>query len=253
MVLDQNTLYLTPSIFTPFEQLSAGQSTRMGGVSTFPYTSLNLSIYTKDQETDVLENRNRFFQALGFEASQVAGGFQVHGDEVLLVEAPGQVKGYDAFITNQKGILLTATIADCTPVLVYDPISQSCAAIHAGWKGTRAKIAAKAILKMKAHFGTRPEDCLVYIGACIDECSFEVDEDVAQFFISDFKRWDEEKQKFFVDLKAANKDSLLEIGIPEAQIEVSPYCTVVHNEYFFSHRAEKGKTGRMLAAIGLKA
>jgi hypothetical protein len=105
---------------------------------------------------------------------------------------------------------------------------------------------------MTKEFGTKAENCYAYIGACISECSFEVDEDVAQFFDSDYKRWDEEKQKFFIDLKACNRSYLLALGVPTQQIETSPYCTVLQNEHFFSYRAEKGKTGRMLAAIGIK-
>jgi hypothetical protein len=251
-MLSNHPICIKPSIFHEFENLAVGQSTRHGGVSTAPYASLNLGLYTQDGDAEVMENRRRFFAALGFEESQTAGSHQVHGDEINLVETPGQVKAYDALITNKKGILLTATIADCVPVLIYDPINEACAAIHAGWKGTRAKIVSKTLSKMTKEFGTKAENCYAYIGACISECSFEVDEDVAQFFDSDYKRWDEEKQKFFIDLKACNRSYLLALGVPTQQIETSPYCTVLQNEHFFSYRAEKGKTGRMLAAIGIK-
>ena len=252
-MLDQAPLFISPKIFASFPNLSVGQSTRHRGCSLAPYASLNLGLYTDDEEEAVKENRKRFFSALGFEAHQSAGSYQVHGDAVLLVEAPQQLHGYDAFISNKKGIVINATIADCVPILIFDPQTESFAAIHAGWKGTVAQIVTKTLKKMLEVFNTKPEDCFAYIGACIAECSFEVDLDVAQHFDEAFQRWDSEKQKYFVDLKQKNKSLLLNLGVPEGQIEVSPYCTVLDNEHFFSHRAEKGKTGRMLAAIGFPA
>ena len=247
----EHQICIHPSVFSGRKEVNAGQSTRHGGVSTRPYASLNLGLYTDDGEERVLENRKRFFQSLGFSEAQTTGGFQVHGDQVLMAEQPGQVRGYDAFISNKKGLLLTVTIADCVPVLLFDPATQSIAAVHAGWKGTAAGIVSRTIEKMQNIFGTNPADCLAYIGTCIEECSFEVDQDVAQHFDMAFKRWDEERQKYYIDLKATNKSLLLKAGLPENQIEISPYCTVVHNQHFFSHRAEKGLTGRMLAAIGM--
>lgn len=240
-----------PSIFNRFDQVLAGQSKRHGGVSLFPYESLNLGLHTDDLIANVWENRKRFFEALGFEEKATAGGHQVHGVEVLEVKTPGQYEGYDAFICNQKNILLTVTIADCVPVLIYDSKNEAIAAIHAGWKGTSGRIVQMALKEMAKCFNTHPEDCLAFIGTCIDECSFEVDEDVAQFFADGFKRWDESKQKFFIDLKAANRQQLQDAGVPLPQIEISPYSTVLHNHDFFSYRKEKGKTGRMLAVIGM--
>ena len=96
-----------------------------------------------------------------------------------------------------------------------------------------------------------PGHCIAFIGTCIDECSYEVHADVADYFQEAFKRWDSEKQKFFLDLKKANQYQLLEAGVPEQHIEISPYSTVIHNARFFSYRKENGKTGRMLNVIGL--
>lgn len=251
-ILDKLDLYIQPSIFEKYKGVQAAQSTRHGGCSTGYFSTLNLSLYTKDLKEDIMENRRRFFTALGFEEENVAGGYQVHGDKVQIVEEPGQTEGYDAFITNKKGLLLTATIADCVPILIYDQNNQAVAAIHAGWKGTVARIVAKTLDEMAIAYGTTSSDCLAYIGTCIDFCSFEVDEDVAQHFGNSFKEWKAEQGKYYVDLKAANTAILIEKGLPENQIEVSPYCTVVHRNHFFSHRAEKGLTGRMLAAIGIQ-
>ncbi len=244
--------YILPSIFQAFPTVIAAQSTRLGGVSAAPYTSLNLGLHTNDQLQSVQQNRALFFSDLGFTEAATAGGFQVHQDQIKIVDKPGQVTGYDAFITQQKGILLSVTIADCTPILLYDPTQKVIAAIHAGWKGTRDHIVDKTLQKMIHTFGTMASDCYAYIGACIDECTFEVDADVADHFATDYKRWDAKLNKYFVDLKQANKDQLLLHGIPAGQIEISPYSTVSHNQYFFSHRKEQGQTGRMLAVIGIK-
>ncbi|MBP6811027.1 MAG: peptidoglycan editing factor PgeF [Saprospiraceae bacterium] len=242
---------IQPKIFTQFPNLAAAQSTRHGGVSPAPYHSLNLGKSTADDPANVAENRRRFCAALGFEPAQIAWSKQVHGDQIRLITEPGGAEGFDALVTNVPGILLAVSVADCTPILVYDARQQAMAAIHAGWRGTVAEIVAKTLIFMQKAFGTSGEDCFAYIGACIDECSFEVGDEVAVAFTEPFKRFDAQAGKFFVDLKKANAAQLLAFGIPEAQIEISPYCTMRHSTDFFSHRKDKGLTGRGLGVIGL--
>jgi len=242
-----------PSVLlTDFQYIVAGQSTRHGGVSVAPYASLNLGISTADDQSAVVENRRLFFDALGFDTAQTASSHQIHGDAILHVRAPGRYEGYDALVTNQKNLLLNVTVADCTPILIYDPVNEAIAAIHAGWKGTALQIAAKTIQQMKTLFGTKGDDCLAFIGTCIDRCDYEVDEDVAQHFNEEFAEWNAEKQKFQLDLKAANRAQLITQGVQYQNIEVSKYSTVTHVADYFSHRAEKGITGRMLAVIAMK-
>ncbi len=244
-------LQYTPEIFSVFPNLVATQSTRQGGVSEAPFGSLNLSFRVGDAETYVRENRRRFYDALRIKATQLATSKQVHGDRVLYAPEPGDYDGFDALVTNRRGVMLAVSVADCTPVLLFDTAQQVVAAIHAGWRGTVAGITFKTLELMQAYFGTRPSDCVAFIGACIDAHSYEVDADVADYFPDNLKRYDAERSKFFIDLKMANHEQLSAFGIPSAQIEVSPYCTVLHNDVFFSHRAEQGKTGRMLAVIGM--
>lgn len=252
MIQLQQDRLLRPAIFTTFPQVVAAQSTRNGGFGKAPYSSLNLGLYTKDDPTVIEQNRTAFFADLGYLPAQTAGSLQVHETAVLNVTAPGQYRGFDALISQEKGILLTVTVADCTPILLFDPVTSAIAAIHAGWRGTVEQIAQKTLKQMATKFGTEAKNCLAYIGPCIDRCTFEVDHDVAQHFSSEFKEWDETKQKFFIDLKKANRFQLESSGLLASNIEVSPYSTVTHNEYFFSHRKEKGKTGRLLCAIGIK-
>jgi len=243
-------MIITPSIFTAFPQLVAAQSTRHGGVSLAPYHSLNLGKSTADDPTNVAENRRRFCAALGFKPEQMAWSKQVHGDQIRQVTEPGGGEGFDALVTDQPGILLAVSIADCTPILIYDKRQNAVAAIHAGWRGTVSGIVDKTLIFMEKTFGTRAEDCFAYIGACIDQCSFEVGDEVATEFAEPFKRFDAARGKYFVDLKKANAAQLLGFGIPENHLEISPYCTMLHSEYFFSHRKDQGVTGRGMAVIG---
>ena len=105
---------------------------------------------------------------------------------------------------------------------------------------------------MRDAYGTRPENCWVYLGTCIAERDFEVDADVADHFSEEDKRWNPQRKKFLVDLKKANRDQFLYLGVAPSQIELSPFSTVEDNDRYFSHRAERGLTGRMLAVIGVK-
>ena len=245
--------YYQPSWATQFSTaLTIAESTRVGGVSKAPFSSLNLGLHTKDNTQDVVDNRVKFCALLGWEAAQLAGAHQVHGTKVLRVHRPGQWEGYDAFMTNKKGVLLSVTVADCTPVLIYDPIQKAVGAAHAGWRGTAAGIAAKLLNHMRDAYGTKATDCWAFIGTCIGADDYEVDSDVADQFTEHFKRWDEDRGKYLIDLKSANAHALIKAGVPERQVEHSPYSTITNNDVYFSHRAEKGLTGRMLGVIGLR-
>jgi len=242
---------IQPKIFSQFPNLAAAQSTRHGGVSPAPYYSLNLGKSTADAPVHVAENRRRFCAALGFRPEQMAWSKQVHGDQVRRVFGSGGSEGFDALVTNVPGILLAVSVADCTPILVYNKRQKVVAAIHAGWRGTVAEIIVKTLIIMEKEFEIRSEDCFAYVGACIDECSFEVGDEVAAEFAQPFKRFDVELGKFFVNLKKANVAQLIAFGIPENQIEISPYCTVLHHEDFFSHRKSGGQAGRGMGVIGM--
>lgn len=241
-----------PSIFKQIPGLVAVQSTRAGGVSPAPYDSLNLGINTDDDPANVAENRRRFCSALGFEPDQLAWMRQVHKASVKLVQSGGESDGFDALISDKPGVLLAVSIADCAPILVYDQKNGAMAAIHAGWPGTAAHIVTAALQQMSDVFGTSGADCLAWVGACIDASSFEVGMEVAEQFPSDFKHFDMGRGKYCIDLKRANTAELLSFGLPPTAIEVSTESTMLHNDLYFSHRANKGKTGRMLAAIGRK-
>ena len=239
-----------PKVFANFPILVAAQSTRVGGFSEHPYHGLNLGSHTSDDPGMLIKNKELFCAQLGFDLSQSAKSHQVHGDAVLEVLEAGSYEGYDALVTKQRGILLTVSTADCVPMLVYDPVKETIAAVHAGWKGTLLDIVGKTIRKMKEIYGCRAEDMRVYIGACIDRCHFEVGPEVWQQFEAPYRRLKEDNDKGHIDLKQVNFDLLTQMGVKEQNIEVSPYCTFDREDLFYSHRRDRGITGRMWSVIG---
>lgn len=245
-------LFLRPGIFASCPELIVAQSTRHGGVSLPPYNTLNLGWNTGDRPEHTVENRRRFAAAVGFDPGRLAYSKQVHGVEVLHALQPGMYEGYDALITQQPELVLAVGIADCAPVLVYDTRHRAVAAIHAGWRGMADDIILRTLHRMAALFGTSGSDCLTYIGPCIDACAFEVGEEVAVQFEEAYKQFDSAAGKYFIDLKRAAAAQLQDFGLPESQVEISPYSTVRDNADFFSYRLEKGETGRLLAMIGLR-
>jgi len=242
----------SPNIFSAFPNLIAGQSKRTGGVSKGDFNSLNLGLNTEDAEEYVEQNRKLFFSSLGIDESNLASSYQVHGNEILIAHQAQRATGYDAIITNKANLFVAVTIADCTPVLIYDKHTHAVAAIHAGWRGTAAKIVERTLSEMQKNFGTNAADCFAYIGTCISKNAFEVGNEVAEQFDNAFVQFNETKQKHYVDLKAANLQQLQGFGVPLTQIEIAETCTVINNDSYFSYRKENGKTGRMLAVIGRK-
>jgi YfiH family protein len=237
-----------PTIFQAIPGLVAGVSTRHGGLSEAPYSSLNVGAHTDDDPVVIEKNLSLFCADLGVSPADIARSYQVHGDKIWVTGRAGYQSGFDAMISVQSGVFAGVGIADCTPILLADPVTRVCAAIHAGWKGTVAQIVHKTAKRMIDNRGSNPADILAYIGPCISLPHFEVGDDVAAQFDTAFKT--RKAAKWHVDLKAANAAQLQALGIQ--QIEIDPACTVENNADFFSHRTEKGVTGRMLALIGFQ-
>lgn len=244
--------YQPIEIFSFNDHLLAIESTRNGGSSDGAYASLNLGAFTNDLKEAVQRNKELLYTDLGINGYQIASSFQCHGNEVLNVVEPGYYEGFDALITNKKNIFLQILVADCTPILLFDPVHEVIAAIHAGWRGTANAIVQKTLDKMTFHFHTKPSDCFAYVGTCISQPFFEVDKDVAENFDQEFYVFDKEKDKYFIDLKACNARALSTAGLMKNHITISPFCTVKDNHLFFSHRHEKGTTGRFGVIIGMR-
>jgi YfiH family protein len=215
-------------------------------VSSQAYQSLNLGIHTDDNPSAIEANLKLFCSDLGISPDDLARSYQVHRSEIWTTSEAGYQTGFDAILTSEQGIYAGVGIADCCPILLADPVLKTAAAIHAGWKGTVAQIVHKTASAMITG-GSNPTDILAYIGPCISLENFEVGDEVAEQFEQKEKRGD----RWHVDLKEANAAQLRDVGIN--QIEISAYCTVANNDVFFSHRSEKGITGRMLAVIGFQS
>lgn len=241
-------------------------SGRKGGVSRGKYESLNLSILTEDCQDSVMENRARFVKALGIPQSCLVGAHQVHGDRIYKVISADQGKGAynpdtvipatDALITNEPGIALTGFFADCVPVLLLDPVNRAIALVHAGWRGTVAKIAAKTAAAMHDNFGTMPGELLAAIGPSIGPCHYQVDRPVIEKVQQAFPGvWQDLLDAFSPDghaqlnLWEANVLQLEQAGVPRDNITVTGLCTYCERQTFFSHRAKMA--GRQAALIML--
>lgn len=190
--------------------------------------------------------------------------YQAHSDLVEKVEEKNEFhNNIDGLITNKKGISLSLRFADCTPILFYDPTKNVIVNIHSGWKGTTQKIGQKGALKMIEEYNLRPENLICCIGPCIGFCHFEVGEEVKEIFektfsylgdLKDFIKIGEKKeegQKYFIDTTLINRMLLEEIGVLPENIIESNICTVCYKDQMHSYRAEKEKSGRNTAIIGL--
>ena len=244
-----NHSFITPQSFEGLSGIVAGFSTRHGGVSEKPYTSLNLGLSTKDDRDHVLENRKRLFESVGFSVDALAITGQVHGSDVLEVNEPGLYRGYDGLITRQRGILLCLSAADCASVLLVDNENGIIGACHSGWRGTVANITGKTIAMM-AERGAHPGAIHAYVSPCISKMHFEVGWEVANQFDEAYHYRIPGKEKPHVDLKSALRDQLVAAGITSRRLEISPFCTFAHKKHFFSYRAELGKTGRLMGFVG---
>ncbi len=235
-------------ILSRFPEITCGMSTTEGGLSGGTL-KLNLSFNVNDDPALVSGNRKLFFDALEVKENAIAFTRQQHTAIITSVSQPGQQEVCDALITAKKGIFLAISIADCTPVLMYDPYTPAVAAIHAGWRGTAEGIVEKTIGRMKEEFGTKPAHLFAFIGPAAGKCCYEVDKDVADRFPSDCAM-PKDNGKYLLDVKYANVMQLLENGVRNANIEINPECTI-QNKLFHSHRRDGANSGRMFAVIGM--
>ncbi|HEV2708458.1 MAG TPA: peptidoglycan editing factor PgeF [Pyrinomonadaceae bacterium] len=236
-------------------------STRLGGVSPMPDSDLNLAGFSDDAADNIHENRRRFLRLLGGSWT-LAANWQVHGADVRLVadaeDARSEDVHCDASLTRARGVLLAVKTADCVPVLLGDARAGVCAAVHAGWRGTLARIVQKTLARMTAEFGTRPGDVRAAIGPAARACCYEVGAEVIEAFRAGFHDADElftptRDAHALVDLHTANLRQLVEAGASAERIHIAPLCTMCRTDLFFSYRREKrlyGRTGRLLSVIG---
>ncbi len=252
-----------------YPEIAHFSTTRKGGVCKGEYSSFNLGNYSDDDPTKIYENRATLARYFFLKHEDLITPHQVHGSEVFVVDTDflqldkgekiDKIYGYDASITNERGVFLCVTTADCVPILLYDKQEQAIAAIHAGWRGTSERIVEKTILKMHSLYNTNPENIVAAIGPSISLKHYEIGKDVEKEFISrgfllnarnSFRN--PSTKKLHIDLKEINRQELLRLGVPQKSIEKTRYCTFSNDKLFFSARRQSIHSGRMLTGIMLK-
>jgi len=224
-------------------------STRSGGVSRNRCASLNVSYSVGDATENVDENLRRLADVVGTQRERLFAAYQVHGRSVTLVEPETEPRPRcDVLITRSPEKTLMLRFADCTPVLLADTKRRAVAAVHAGWRGSAVRAAGAAVAALTEAFGSDPKEVMAGIGPAIGPCCYSVGDDVVDAF--------EDRPWLFkdarLDLWEANRQALLEAGVPNENIEVSGICTRCESDRFFSHRANDGQpAGRFAAVIGL--
>jgi YfiH family protein len=262
-------------------------STRFGGVSRgYGGSALNLGFTKHDSRAAVERNRELFLKELG-----VANGpkswplvslRQIHSDLIHRVDRmPAQPLAGDGMVTDTPGLLLAVQTADCLPIILVDPKRRAVGVFHAGWRGTVKRIVEKGVGEMQKHFGSDPRELVAAIGPGVQGCCYEVGEEVRTKFVAQFayasslfhevKESDPVREKYpllfltarapghgelpvklFLDLVEANRRQLLDAGVIAKNIDTAAPCTACHTELLFSFRAEKGVTGRMMGAAGIR-
>lgn len=260
---DELIIYKSP-LLKQQQNLLHGFSSREGGCSSEPFYSLNMGLTSGDNPEHVVKNRRLFARAIGIMPEQAVCGYQVHSTNIAKVGLEEAGRGFfdasqalaetDGLVTNKKGIALMTLYADCVPVLFYEPHQEVIAVCHCGWKGTVGKLAAKMAGVMRDEYGCKPEDILAAIGPSISRQSYEVDQPVLERFYDAFSFSDKlitpvDATHGKVDLWEANRLQLLEAGLLDCNIDVSGLCTCRNNHIFFSHRADRGRTGRNAALL----
>jgi polyphenol oxidase len=280
-----NILSAKPPTAIPW--LIHGFSTRVGGFSRlYGKSALNLGFTKDDSKAAVERNREAFLaQLVGGRKSSphpLITLRQIHSDVIRFVDSRVEAPlAGDGLITATPGLLLGIQTADCLPIILADPKHRAVGVFHAGWRGTVKRIVEKGVGEMRRYFGSRPRDLKAAIGPGIHGCCYEVGQEVREQFESQFvyadtlfrevEEFNEVREKYpmlfltarapghselpkkiFLDLAEANRQQLLAVGVLAKNISASLLCTNCNTNLLFSYRAEKGKTGRMMAVVGIR-
>lgn len=239
-----------------------GFSTRLGGVSTGCFSSMNISLTRGDDPEAVKKNRELIAQAIGVEVADFTYTQQTHTTNVKRVYAKEKGQSFpetDGMITDVPGICLVTSYADCVPLYFVDPVKKVIGLSHSGWRGTVGKIGKVTVEKMEEEFGCDPADILGAVGPSICQDCYEVSADVADRFREEFQGYEEDAGllyktkpgKYQLNLWNANEIVLTEAGILREHISFPGICTCCNPEFLFSHRASQGKRGNLCAFLGV--
>ncbi len=238
-----------------YPNISCFSTTRHGGCSKGNYASFNCNGYCGDEAEDVNRNRELLRSLLPGESVELVIPHQTHSDHVKVVDTiqvNTELEGVDALVTDIPGYCLCVSTADCVPVLLYDTRKKVVAAIHAGWRGTVARIVEKTVSVMGNQYGSQGKDLIACIGPSISLEAFEVGDEVYQAFCEagfDMNQIARKEAKWHIDLWEANRQQLLAYGVKPEHIEISGICTYHNNDDFFSARRQGIRSGRILSGI----
>lgn len=259
--------FLTFPSLSELDFVNHAFSTRIGGVSTNEFKSMNLNFTRGDDPEKVTENYKIFCKATGFDYDTLVSSSQDHNTNVRFVTKENcgigiyrehDMPSVDALITNEPNVTLITHYADCTPLFFADPEKKVIALAHAGWRGTVAKIGEITVEAMQEKYGCDPTDIIAVVGPAIGQCCYEVDTPVYEQFASltELKPAYFTKSlghgKYLVDLKETNRRMLLEAGLLSINITISDVCTRCNSGLLFSHRASGGKRGGIIAAMAIR-
>lgn len=259
-------VFLTFPAFEKLSFLNHAFSTRIGGVSSGEFSTMNLGFGRGDPEENVQENYRRFCKAAGFRYEELVASAQDHhtivrrvgkAERGIGIFRPKDLQSVDVLLTDCPGTTLVTYYADCVPIFFADPVKKAVGLAHAGWRGTVSRIAEITVQEMQKEFKSCPEELYAAIGPSIGPCCYEVDAPVAERFLelgdlqpqSFVSRG--EGEKFFLNLWETNRRILLSAGIPEEHISVGRVCTRCNKGLLFSHRATGGKRGSLAAMISV--
>ena len=259
--------------YIQFKNLSAtgivkhGFSTRKGGVSTGIFSSMNLNFKRGDDPDAVMENYRRIAAALDIRVEDMVLSDQTHTTNVRVITEEDRGKGIlkpqdyrdvDGMITNVPGLVLVTSYADCVPLYFVDPVRKAIGLSHSGWKGTVGHIGQKTVWKMHEVYGSEPKDIVAAIGPSICQSCYEVSEDVAEAFKTNFAEneaedilLDKGNGKYQLDLWKANWYVLTDAGILPEHLSVTDLCTACHPNLLWSHRKTNGQRGGLSAFLSL--
>lgn len=253
-------LYDTPDGVVAFS------TTRHGGVSKGNYASLNINGYCGDAKEDVAENRRLLCMSLNLsDESHLVIPHQTHGTTVLTVDKTfmaldeeqrqQRLEGIDAVITNVPQICIGVSTADCIPIIIYDDVHHAAAAIHAGWRGTVARIVKKAVAALQAAYGSQPTELQAWIGPGISLKNFEVGQEVYDQFAEAGFQMEciaMKYEKWHIDLPMCNRMQLEEAGVPLQSIRQMAVCTYDQTDDYFSARRLGINSGRIYTGVILQ-
>ncbi|MBP2240049.1 YfiH family protein [Cytobacillus eiseniae] len=266
-ILQQNGLFFIKEWMDRYPGLVAGFTSKNGGISQSHFSTMNLGLHVNDSIESVCHNRKETADLLNIPLSKWIGAEQTHEINIEKVFKKDGGKGAihydesfkqtDGFYTSEADLLLTLCFADCVPLYFFHEKSRLIGTVHAGWKGTVHGIAEEMVKRYKSE-GIDENELQVIVGPSICKNCYIVDRHVislvkARVGQDDSNRYEQiDDDQFKLDLKQTNNAILLNAGVREENIHVTNFCTSCHEDYFFSHRRDKGRTGRMMSFIGWK-